>query len=82
VPYSEHSSFDELKFFVETLQPKKVVPTVFNNLQDLNRINSITNQWINSSTKTVSGEKSIAGLQQENLVKKNSLASWLECSNK
>jgi DNA cross-link repair 1A protein len=28
LPYSEHSSFSELKMFVEALKPKTVIPTV------------------------------------------------------
>jgi DNA cross-link repair 1A protein len=28
VPYSEHSSFEELRAFVHALQPRSVVPTV------------------------------------------------------
>ena len=30
VPYSEHSSFTEMKAFVDWLQPAKIVPTVGN----------------------------------------------------
>uniref|UniRef100_A0A915JH35 DNA repair metallo-beta-lactamase domain-containing protein n=1 Tax=Romanomermis culicivorax TaxID=13658 RepID=A0A915JH35_ROMCU len=46
VPYSEHSSFEELKSFIQTLKPKKVIPTVFNNDKDLKRILNQIESWM------------------------------------
>lgn len=37
-PYSEHSSFDELREFITFFQPKKVIPTVYSDEQQLNNI--------------------------------------------
>ncbi|KRY43460.1 DNA cross-link repair 1A protein [Trichinella spiralis] len=48
VPYSEHSSFAELKQFVLKLRPKQVVPTV--NVSARAEINRVIGQWLNESS--------------------------------
>ncbi|KRZ78311.1 DNA cross-link repair 1A protein [Trichinella papuae] len=48
VPYSEHSSFDELKQFVLKLRPKQVVPTV--NVSARAEINRVIGQWLSESS--------------------------------
>ncbi|CAF0996744.1 unnamed protein product [Adineta steineri] len=46
-PYSEHSSFNELKFFIEYLKPKRIIPTVNigrANIRD--KMNGYFKQWL------------------------------------
>lgn len=38
IPYSEHSSFEELTAFVKALRPRKLVPTVYGDAADRDRI--------------------------------------------
>lgn len=48
VPYSEHSSFTELRDFVQFLRPDKIIPTV--NIRDSasrDRMQSYFRQWLN-----------------------------------
>eukprot|EP00250_Pteridium_aquilinum_P005087 c15232_g1_i1 orf=222-1967(+) len=47
VPYSEHSSFNELQEFVQFLQPKKIIPTVnVGNPQTRHLMQSYFHQWL------------------------------------
>ena len=49
IPYSEHSSFSELKNFVEALKPNKVIPTVnVGNPNTRSLMNSYLNKWKSS----------------------------------
>lgn len=53
VPYSEHSSFTELKRFVQFLKPAEVIPTV--NVQSSTKRNAMTKyfrQWLSESPVT------------------------------
>ncbi|CAF0727805.1 unnamed protein product [Adineta ricciae] len=48
-PYSEHSSFDELKAFIEYLKPKRIIPTV--NVGRANvreKMNGYFKQWLST----------------------------------
>ena len=46
VPYSEHSSFEELKHFVKFLKPQKIVTTVGKNFSEMS---SYVDQWLKES---------------------------------
>ena len=49
IPYSEHSSFSELKNFVEALKPNKIIPTVnVGNPNTRSIMNSYLNKWKSS----------------------------------
>ncbi|KAL5021367.1 hypothetical protein ScPMuIL_000522 [Solemya velum] len=47
VPYSEHSSYLEMKRFVQFLQPKQILPTVNNgNPQNRKKMENIFKEWL------------------------------------
>lgn len=47
VPYSEHSSFSELKEFVQFLQPERIIPTVnVGRPQERDQMQSYFRQWL------------------------------------
>lgn len=47
IPYSEHSSFTELKQFVECLQPQRVIPTVGNQSEQVrHEMMQYVQQWM------------------------------------
>jgi DNA cross-link repair 1A protein len=53
IPYSEHSSFTELKRFVQFLKPAEIIPTV--NVEHATKRNAMTKyfrQWLSESPVT------------------------------
>jgi DNA cross-link repair 1A protein len=49
IPYSEHSSFDELQSFVQSLRPSRLIPTVFSSRSggsNRESLQSILNAWL------------------------------------
>lgn len=46
IPYSEHSSFLELKRFVQFIRPAKIIPTVFGAGQRISDMQAIFKEWL------------------------------------
>ncbi|KAL1245555.1 DNA cross-link repair 1A protein [Trichinella spiralis] len=71
VPYSEHSSFAELKQFVLKLRPKQVVPTV--NVSARAEINRVIGQWLIVVGDQFFGNYLPTGLRSK------ALWNWMPC---
>ena len=61
ISYSEHSAFSELTEFAEYLKPRKVVPTVFSDEKDCQRIEKLFRKYIDSSRAKLQFFKSMQG---------------------